>query len=121
MKPKELGNEDKCWQCGTHVICREVPASGDYLAKPQWQNKDGSPHYKFNFTTKETSCNIPKEESSDETLNKYAIEDTHPIFFQEESIPLDTLNERLETLTGICQSILHIVSDLKLQNKEETL
>ena len=48
---KKVGNTMTCGTCGNKLTCREktYPASGNYAARTvtQWQNEDGSAHFKW--------------------------------------------------------------------------
>jgi hypothetical protein len=50
-----------CKNCDSELICRLKDYGGDYKSTLQWQNYDGTAHYK---TTdgKNFNCNIPEEE-----------------------------------------------------------
>lgn len=52
---KELGREEKCPSCQAKIKCGQTEYQGE--TKLQWQNADGKAHYKFDATTKKTSCN----------------------------------------------------------------
>lgn len=52
---KVKGAKGNCPVCGDEMICVEVPASGKYPARLQWQNPEGGAHYNFDGTN--TSCN----------------------------------------------------------------
>ena len=120
MVEKKEGATMTC-HCGTELVChtKTYPKSDNYPEKTvlQWQNEDGSPHYKFAGTDEKGKPKYnciapePKNESSPPT--------EHPAPGQQ-SLDLSSLNAKIDTLTGVCQSILHIVADLKIaQNKEE--
>lgn len=55
-----------CSQCDSELICRKKDYGGNFAPTLQWQNFDGSAHYK---TTdgKNFSCNIPEEEETSQT------------------------------------------------------
>jgi len=61
---KKDGNVEQCPTCHKKIYCRMTKGSEKYPAKLQWQNEDGKAHYKFDFATKETSCNEDKVERS---------------------------------------------------------
>ncbi|MCK5600903.1 hypothetical protein KAR91_03480 [Candidatus Pacearchaeota archaeon] len=57
---KTEGAVDKCPSCGEEVYCNMKRGSGGYADKLQWQNKDGSAHYNYDFSKPEkerVSCN----------------------------------------------------------------
>lgn len=49
-----------CLSCNTDLICRLKDYGGDYKPKLQWQNEDGTAHYKTN-DGKNFDCIIPNE------------------------------------------------------------
>ena len=118
MKAKVVGNEDECWQCGTHVICREIPATDKYPAKPQWQNEDGSAHYNFDFKTKETKCNIPEGEPLEiqttiDTTQEKEIQNSN------QKISNELIFEKQKLILESVAAIFRIMVDLQLAKKED--
>lgn len=63
MVEKKDGAEMTCKSCDTELICHMSNYKGDFKNKLQWQNEDGTAHYKFNG--KDYSCNIPKQEETE--------------------------------------------------------
>lgn len=61
MVTKIEGATMECKNCDTELICRLKDYGGDYKATLQWQNYDGTAHYKTS-DGKNFSCNIPEEE-----------------------------------------------------------
>ena len=55
-----------CNQCGTDLICKLKDYGGNYKPTLQWQNFDGTAHYK---TTdgKNFECNLPDEDEISQT------------------------------------------------------
>lgn len=55
-----------CTQCDSELICRTKDYGGNFAPTLQWQNYDGSAHYK---TTdgKNFDCNVPDEEETEQT------------------------------------------------------
>ena len=51
-----------CKQCGSDLTCRIKDYGGNYAPSLQWQNKDGSAHYKT-VDGKNFNCYIPEETS----------------------------------------------------------
>src|SRR2546427_11377113 len=58
LPEKVEGTKTVCF-CGTSIICRLKPASGDYEAKLQWQNESGGAHFRYDSNTKKSTCNKP--------------------------------------------------------------
>jgi len=63
---KKEGATQTCGKCGTDLICRLRDYGGAYGSTLQWQNYEGSAHFK---TTdgKNYSCNVPDEEEQEQT------------------------------------------------------
>lgn len=66
MVTKKEGATMTCTSCDTDLICRLKDYGGKFTPSLQWQNHDGSAHYKTsdgrNFT-----CNIPDEQNQPDT------------------------------------------------------
>lgn len=66
MVIKKDGATMTCNNCDTELICRMKEYGGNFASTLQWQNYDGTAHYKTtdgkNFT-----CNIPDEEETAQT------------------------------------------------------
>lgn len=112
--PKKEGAKQTC-SCGTLLEChlKEYPG---FPAKLQWQNSDGSPHYKFAGTKiidgkKVTQLNCKKPEKKEEI--KPTVEPSENVDLNR-IVTIEKLDARVETLTGICQTCLTIVAELKL-------
>ena len=63
---KKEGATTTCRNCNSDLICRLKDYGGDYAPTLQWQNFDGSAHYK---TTdgKNFECNIPDDDEAAQT------------------------------------------------------
>lgn len=61
MVTKKEGAVMECKNCDSELICRLKDYGGDYKATLQWQNYDGTAHYKTS-DGKNFTCNIPEEE-----------------------------------------------------------
>jgi len=59
---KVEGAQMICSSCNTDLVCRLKDYGGDYKAKLQWQNENGSAHY-MTKDGKNFTCNIPDEKS----------------------------------------------------------
>lgn len=47
MLEKKEGATMVCKQCGAKLVCRMSNYKGPYPNKLQWQNQDGTAHYKY--------------------------------------------------------------------------
>ena len=118
MPEKKEGNEMECRNCGTNLTCRSkhYEASGNFPEKTvlQWQNEDGTAHYSTkdgkNFT-----CNIPEgqEPKPTEVAREQSTLETTPN--ESLDVKVDRLTAKVKSVEEICQSILHIVADLKTE------
>jgi len=50
-----------CGQCGTDLVCRLKDYGGNFAPTLQWQNFDGTAHYKTS-DGKNYICNVPENE-----------------------------------------------------------
>ncbi len=66
MVTKKEGATMSCKNCNADLICRTKDYGGNYAPTLQWQNFDGTAHYK---TTdgKNFNCNIPEDEDVGQT------------------------------------------------------
>ena len=66
MVEKKEGATMSCKNCDSDLICRLRDYGGDYKPTLQWQNFDGTAHYK---TTdgKNFNCNIPEDDQTEQT------------------------------------------------------
>ncbi len=69
MVEKIEGATMTCQECKTDLVCHMSTYSGSYQNKLQWQNPDGSAHYKWSGTDKEGNakfkCMLPETEPSE--------------------------------------------------------
>ena len=114
MVLKVEGAEMTCKGCGTELICHMSNYKGDFKNKLQWQNEDGTAHYSTN-NGKDFTCNIPDE--IELKSNEKSTLESEQKLSKGESVPdiisLETLYEKIKTVHGMCEAILHIVTDLK--------
>ena len=62
MVLKKEGAIMTCKQCGTDLICQTKDYGGNYPPALQWQNNDGTAHYKTE-DGKNYKCMVPEDES----------------------------------------------------------
>ena len=58
---KKEGATQVCGKCGTELICRMKDYGGNFAPTLQWQNYDGTAHFKTP-DGKNYSCNVPEED-----------------------------------------------------------
>ena len=66
MVEKKEGATMSCKNCDTDLICRLRDYGGDYKPTLQWQNFDGTAHYKTS-DGKNFTCNIPEDDKTGQT------------------------------------------------------
>lgn len=64
MVEKVEGVEMTCKSCGSDLVCHMSKYEGGFENKPQWQNSDGSAHYKWKSPGK-FDCVIPDDEAQE--------------------------------------------------------
>lgn len=101
-----------CKSCGTALIARTKKYEG-FEDKLQWQNENGTAHYKFAGPGK-FNCNIPTD-NNDESVDIGNVI-PKPAILKDD---IDVINEKITKLTGICDEILRIVSEKKLGDSGE--
>lgn len=116
MVEKKEGAEMTCLKCQTKLVCHMSNYKGDFKNKLQWQNQDGTAHYKFNGS--EYSCNIPENVEPEEPEQTLETQESDGQVLPEEYKPpvtMESLRNELKFQREILQSILHTVVDLKTQ------
>jgi len=63
---KKEGATQTCGKCGTDIICRLKDYGGNFAPTLQWQNYNGTAHFKTP-DGKNYSCNVPEEEETAQT------------------------------------------------------
>ena len=63
---KKEGATQTCGKCGTDLICRLKDYGGNFAPTLQWQNYDGTPHFKTS-DGKTYACNVPDEDETAQT------------------------------------------------------
>lgn len=66
MVEKKEGATMSCKNCDAKLICRMRDYGGDYKPTLQWQNFDGTAHYKTS-DGKNFTCNIPEKDETEQT------------------------------------------------------
>lgn len=116
MVEKKEGATMDCLNCGTELICRKKEYSGNFASTLQWQNNDGTAHYK---TTdgKNFECNIPEEEEEqqDPTQKKLPVTESPILYRLEES--LIEINKKLDSIFEIIDAIARASINEQLRKK----
>ncbi len=60
---KKEGATQTCGKCGTDLICRLKEYGGNFAPSLQWQNYDGTPHFKTP-DGKNYACNVPDDDET---------------------------------------------------------
>jgi len=117
MVTKKEGAEMSCKSCGTDLVCHTKEYGGNYAATLQWQNPDGTAHYKTN-DGKNFSCNIPEEDPNQTKIPVTTITTGSPppsnkidVKIREE---LEGVNLRLDRIDEMVQAIFRYTVDTQL-------
>ena len=109
MVEKKEGATMTCKNCGTDLICRKKEYGGNFAPTLQWQNFDGSAHYKTS-DGKNFTCNVPEdsvESPPDETVSRQDFSTLAK--FDERLLGLEEKTERIFEMTHAIFS--HIVDE----------
>ena len=122
MVEKKEGATMSCKNCDTDLICRLKEYSGDYKPTLQWQNFDGTAHYK---TTdgKNFNCNIPDDDETAQTRipsNTTTPGDT-PKMGAAEFALLRGLDEKLDTVLAEIQRVKEFVEPVFLKMVDDQI
>jgi len=127
MVEKIDGAKMKCRSCGTDLICRKKEYSGNFAAALQWQNHDGSAHYKTK-DGKNFECNVPEDNESKEVTTQKTIVETNTSDKNNTSTTASTpptsedyLKEKQNELQNKITSTYSLTEGLKERIKEETI
>ena len=63
---KKEGATQTCGKCGTDLICRLKDYGGNFAPSMQWQNFDGTAHFKTS-DGKNYACNVPDDDEVAQT------------------------------------------------------
>ena len=112
---KKEGATQACGKCGSDLICRLKDYGGNFAPTLQWQNFDGTPHFK---TTdgKTYACNVPDEEQTAQTRISSEIPTEAPSAITPGDSPT-RINSNLLPLSSILEKIDSIM--LKLNSVDE--
>jgi len=117
-----------CNQCDSELICRMKDYGGNFAPTLQWQNYDGSAHYK---TTdgKNFDCNIPEDDETAQTriptTPPKTAGDAAPGTVTREEFQIiahlgekiDEANIRLQKIDEMVQAIFRYTVDEQLKKK----
>ena len=113
-QPKTEGETKECDSCGMDLVGRLTDYKGRFPDKLQWQSAtERKAHYDKDGNCKESTTPNeielkPKDQSTLQSESDLSKGESTP-----EIISLATLDEKIKTIHGMCEAILHIVTDLK--------
>jgi hypothetical protein len=117
MAEKKLGATMTCGQCGNTLHCAW---SKEYEGKRnlQWQNEDGTPHYK-RISPGKYECRIPDGQTpAPQTTGDTSYQTPQHAEPAVQEANLSLVYEKLDLLKGTMQTLLHEVIDLRKEFNE---
>ena len=108
---KKEGATQTCGKCGTDLICRLKEYGGNFAPSLQWQNYDGTPHFKTP-DGKNYACNVPDDDETAQTRIT-----TAPTVATTPGNPTNNSVDLLSQLIAIKNTVENI--DLRLQKMDE--
>lgn len=121
---KKEGATQTCGKCGTDLICRLKDYGGNFAPTLQWQNYDGTPHFKT-LDGKTYACNVPDEDETAQTRIPSEIPPaTTPGSIPSNSSQLAILNAiedvnlRVQKMDEMIQAIFRYTVDEQLSKKK---
>ena len=117
MVLKKEGATMTCQNCDTDLICRTKDYGGNYEPALQWQNFDGSAHYKTK-DGKNFSCNIPEDEETEQTRIPTTTDiPTHttkptPVITSAEFKILVNVEEKIDVILGDIERLKDMVTPM---------
>ena len=78
MVEKKEGAEMECVGCGADLVCHMSKYEGGFENNLQWQNSDGTAHYRWKSAGK-FECIIPDDEPQESSLSTIDIPEINPI------------------------------------------
>ena len=124
MVEKKEGATMACKNCDTDLICRLKEYGGDYKPALQWQNFDGTAHYKTK-DGKNFNCNIPEDEELEQTRISSNTTATTPgdapKMGAAELALLRGLDEKLETVLAEIQRVKEFVEPVFLKMVDDQI
>jgi hypothetical protein len=121
MVEKKEGATMACKNCDTDLICRLKEYGGEYKPSLQWQNFDGSAHYKTK-DGKNFNCNIPEDDEAAQTrISSSASPGDAPQMGAAELALLRGLDEKLETVLAEIQRVKEFVEPVFLKMVDDQI
>ena len=122
---KKEGATQTCGKCGTDLICRLKDYGGNFTPTLQWQNYDGTPHFKTS-DGKTYACNVPDEEETAQTripseISPATTPGTPPPTSSSQLAILNAIedvNLRLQKMDEMIQAIFRYTVDEQLSKKK---
>ena len=117
MAIKKEGASTTCKNCDSDLICRLKDYGGNFAPALQWQNFDGTAHYK---TTdgKNFNCNIPDDDESEQTriptkiATPAATISSSPSLSKAEFLLLVHLQEKIDSLIGLTERLTEMITPM---------
>ena len=113
---KKEGATTTCKNCDSDLICRLKDYGGNFAPALQWQNFDGSAHYK---TTdgKNFNCNIPDDDEAGQTripTEAATTAGTPPPspLTKAEFLLLVQLQEKIDSLLGLTERLIEMITPM---------
>ncbi len=122
---KKEGATQTCGNCGTELICRLKDYGGNFAPTLQWQNFNGTAHFK---TTdgKNYNCNIPEDDETEQTripseapktpASPPSSSNPNPPSFVDSAIreTIENIDLRLQSMEEMIQAIFRYTVDQQL-------
>lgn len=113
-QPNKEGETKECDSCGMDLVGRLTDYKGRFPDKLQWQSAtERKAHYDKDGNCKESTIPNEIELKSNEQSTLESEQNLSKGESKPEIISLATLDEKIKTMHGMCEAILHIVTDLK--------
>lgn len=120
MVAKKEGAHTACKNCGTDLTCRTKDYGGNYAPTLQWQNFDGTAHYKTS-DGKNFTCNVPEDDPNQTRIPEPERPTATPkpannndVIIKEE---LEGINLRLDRIDEMVQAIFRYTVDKQLEGE----
>ena len=100
-----------CKKCSTNLICRLKEYGGNFGPSLQWQNYDGSAHYKTS-DGKFFDCNIPDVNEIAQTRIPTTPGDSPPVLNQQYIKLIENLTAKIDDVNFMVQRIAEMIEPI---------